>query len=149
MENQEASGNYWTLASFVIRGESVNPDVITEQLDLVPSLSLRKGEKPRESDRSKPSRFGVWSIKTKSLDDATLVQQLQELLDLLEPKKSEIEQIAEQANVWIQCAVFNADGVDLPNTILQRIASLKVNLTVNIYPADHDIWQAYKETGGK
>ncbi|QPC83623.1 DUF4279 domain-containing protein [Phototrophicus methaneseepsis] len=149
MENQEASGNYWTITSFIIRGESVDPEVITAQLSVAPSRSLRKGEKPRESDRYKPSPFGLWSIEAETDNNATLIQQLQELLDVLEPKKLDIVQIAKQTNVWFQCAAFNGDGLDIPNAILLRIASLRADLTVNVYPADHDIWEAYKAAGGK
>ncbi len=117
---------------FIIRGENLDPDEISKNINLKPSKVRRKGEFITEGIKMKDA---YWSYQIKYEGYNELDFAFDELLNTLLPYKSFVGKISEIYNVYIMLSLrsnLGQLGFDLPSKILKALAELNIGLEVNI-----------------
>jgi hypothetical protein len=124
--------------SLLIRGENLNPDKITEDLNLEPSLTRRSGER-----RSKIATYhgGVWSYDGSNEPDGythweTLEDGLMFLFDRLTPVKDRIDKYKSEFELTLWCGHFQSafnGGPGFSPELLQKLADFGVKLYIDTY----------------
>jgi hypothetical protein len=152
MDPKFPPGLYWVVggdthdrkrASFRLRGDRLEPDVITELTGLTPDMAHRKGDPRQESGRRglPPWSSGLWSIDSSPdvPDEGTrLEDHVTWLLDRLEPQRDQLRQIcAEQAlkaDFFCGYSLNQSNGgTELASGTLERIAALGASFGIDIY----------------
>jgi hypothetical protein len=138
------SGHAWsTVATFWLRGERLDPDVITRVMGIEPNRADRRGE-PRASNPQYKHRTGAWTLESENVlsrEDDHLDDHLRWLLDRLEPRAPALaEVVADQGlDVEFWCVVW-MDGPNcdfaLPPETIGRVAALGAALRLDIYESD-------------
>lgn len=127
--------------SLLIRGENLNPDIITRELNLQPVLTRYSGEK-----RSKSASFqgGVWKYDGSNEPDGfthweTLEDGLRFLLNRLIPVRDKIEKYKSEFEITLWCghfqSGFNGGPVFSPE-LLRMLADFKIKLYIDTYFRD-------------
>lgn len=124
--------------SLLIRGQNLNPDEITENLNLQPSLVRRSGDK-----RSKMASLhgGVWKYDGANEPDGydsweTLEAGLMFLLDKLTPVKEKIDKYKTECELTFWCGHFQSGfngGLQLSPKLLQNLADFGVRVYIDTY----------------
>jgi hypothetical protein len=126
----------WSTATFRIAGDALRPDEITAILGLEPTRSGVKGER-YSPGHGGVSRTSFWLLKCPLRDSLPLTEHLKWLLDIVEPKFDSISTAAEGSTIMFLCGFASGNGqggFTLDATTLQRIAGLRVPLSIDLYP---------------
>jgi hypothetical protein len=102
-------------------------------LNLIPTHSHRMGDHMGGKPNRPTYKHGMWSINARLPREASLEDQLDDLLNLLEPKLTEIKSFAEHSTVDFSCSVMDVVGFQLSPTILTRLNRFAVPFGVSIY----------------
>ncbi|MEH7481541.1 DUF4279 domain-containing protein [Neobacillus drentensis] len=128
MEESFVAGSF----NFIIRGEDLNLDEITKNINLKPSKVRRKGELIAKDIKMKDS-YWSYQIKYEGYNELDLA--LDELLNTLHPYKSFVSEIANVYDVFINLSLrsnLGQLGFDLQPKILKALADLSIRFEVNI-----------------
>jgi len=128
----------WSRASFRITGDTLDPKEISSCLELEASLSGVKGELVR-SGFPAVRRTSVWVLRCPLDKSAPMEEHLKWLLNLLEPKAGIIKGIADHFCVDLFCGFSSENGqggFSLDARLLQRIASLGIAVSLDLYPPE-------------
>jgi hypothetical protein len=126
--------------SLSIRHPDIDPAVISAALGLVPKWASRAGM-PRTAPKGEPSRgtyqVSHWSHQFDVQGALDLGPVLEDLVEKLHCHKSFFHRIVEEGGeVEFFCGVWAAGNWDesLPHSLLGRLAELRVNLRLDVYP---------------
>jgi hypothetical protein len=128
----------WSRASFRIAGDTLDPEKISSCLELEASLSCVKGEQVRSGFRA-VRRTSIWILRC-PLDKLTPMEEhVKWLLNLLEPKAAIIKALADRFSIDLFCGFLSEigqGGFTLDARLLQRIASLGIAFSLDLYPPE-------------
>ncbi len=122
--------NFRTHASFGLKSESLDPQLITDLLGIRPVIAWRKGDVCHAASGPRVRDSGIWRVDTLNAVELSEIEpHVCFLLSLLEPRAKEIIAIQERANadsaivLWWNgsCAT---DGYSLSAPLLARLAVL-------------------------
>ena len=130
--------------SFGIRGDTLNPENITQHLNIIPTNSFAKNDLKLIglSNRTTPTRqlkrpWGVWQLSTKGIVHSIYIEDhLQYLLDILKPKKEQLDVYISNKQMYsVSFRIWReADGVagqlDIDAIYLGRICQLCQEVTI-------------------
>jgi hypothetical protein len=125
-----------TGATFRVFGEGdLTAAAVTSRLGLVPTEEWEAGS--QRGPRSPVRPGSGWFLKTELLDDAELSQQLEDLLDRLEPVAPELWELVEagyQANWFCYVGSHASEhAMELDRELLSRLLRLPGDLWLDIY----------------
>lgn len=92
--------------SLRIRGDTVDPDFVTQQLGVAPDFSARKGEEVEHGGVTSPSETGMWVYRIDVAADTDLGDAIRALLDRLPDDTTMWEELVEAYHVEVFCGVF-------------------------------------------
>jgi len=119
-----------------ILSDTLPAEKITERLRLAPTSSHREGELRPRSQKSIYPRH-VWSLQILQNVPAEVEEKLNALLEILEPAREHIAQLAAECECWIQINYWGYQesmGVwHLPAATLRRISALGIDFGVDLY----------------
>lgn len=127
----------WSRAGFRISGDTLQPDEVTRALSIQPTNSGLKGGLLSSSPKRSPLRTSLWMLKSPLSEHESLDLHLQYLLDLLEPKREEIRELAKLYDIDFFCGFSSENGqggCTFQPTLLERLAKLEVKVVLDLYP---------------
>jgi hypothetical protein len=86
----------------IVSAENFEPAEITAALSLRPTQAGMRGEQIRP-DHTPKAQLSTWILRSPRDSDQTLADQLAWLLDLLEPKRDIVQNLADRYSVEIWC----------------------------------------------
>ncbi len=128
----------WFRASLRVSGNALQPDEISSLLNLKPTKAHLRGE-PRSSKSKLAWNNSLWMLQSPLSDECEPVQHLEWLLNSLEPKAGIIKGIANRFHVEFFCGFSSESGqggFTLDAQLLQRIASLGIAFSLDLYPPE-------------
>jgi hypothetical protein len=133
MEN-DIDSSLTTDVSFRIFAPNLLPEDVTKTLQLTPDYIHHQGDFPNNDPKYSPYKHGMWLLRSKVSDGEPLESHLQNLIALLEPKRTYISQLAQSATVDFYCVLYSQNGFQIPPNVLQRIGNLGATFGVILYP---------------
>lgn len=135
--------DYTSSVLFVITGEHLDPDVVTEHLSLAASQSWRRGEtKISRSGREFVYPHGGWKLFTQEQEiPLPLELQLQAWAIRLSPKAEKIKALAASGlSVELSCYLSAATvaTIEIDAELLTTLGNLGLNVTFNIFKEEDD-----------
>lgn len=122
---------------FILQGEPVDPDLITEALGVLPSRRFKKGDPYGKKENKWP--IGFWSISSRDIvESGDLENHIVWILERLEPVKDKVANFVSQEGVdasikiVINLFVHEWDG-HVSSTLMKRITDLNVHFKLSIY----------------
>ena len=127
---------YKTSAAFRVMHADLNPDTVSQGLNLQPDWAYHKGQ-PR-GGRNTPSKFGIWGFETDNkIASRDLRHHLDWLLDLLEPHQAMLFSCQERGyNLDVFCMWVKAGGTGGPTLSprnMARLASLNLPISIEFW----------------
>jgi len=132
---------YPPYAYFALRGKELDPREVTEFLGVTPSRSFMRGENRTEN---KKWPHGYWALTSSGQIQSTDFQlHLEWLVNQLEPVKSKIIELQKKENIVGSISCFwilptQHELLTLSSELLDRIASLKMDILFDIYCHDSE-----------
>jgi hypothetical protein len=122
-------------ASLRITKPGMSAAAVTARLGIEPTYTHEVGDAFGRGDQRR--KQAIWSLSTKANGRGRLDEHLARLLDQVEPKRSVIEELADEGYVmdWF-CFVGvegGQGGVVLAADLLRRLAALPIELDLDIY----------------
>jgi hypothetical protein len=130
-----------THVTFRIVGDDLDPENITNKLQIRPSAVAAKGQTNPLSHMSKPqlARVGFWYLTTRGIvESKNLEAHLICLLDQLAPSSAQIRNLANSSNLRVEfhCYWMSETGYGGPilsPKVLERISNLGATLDFDLY----------------
>ena len=135
MEGTKPAG--WVSAGLYVSSKSVDAETIQKKLDLVPTRVRVKGEPLL--DGFNPDHSFIFEITRQFSSDgddvSALVLQncMEELLSAIEPRRESLDTLRTDTKMNLMCSYGSTSSLEwlfVDETMLKRIADLKVSLTV-------------------
>ena len=126
----------WSRATFRVWSHDVPPESIGDTLGLRPTKLLRKGEPVSKRSNALRKEHGI-QIESALPTSEPLERHLDSLCDLLEPVASKLEAITRSCEYDIHCGFSSGNGqggFTLNPNLLSRLAALRIELVVDLYP---------------
>ena len=120
--------------SLRISGDSLDPDFITQQLGVTPTMSARKGDPPRRG--TEPRDVGVWVYRPDVPPDTELGDALDLLLESLPEDATLWEELSSTFAVDVFCGVFlEADNqaTRIDAAVIARLAHLGLAVSFDFH----------------
>ena len=118
-----------------LRGDTLDPEFLTQQLGVAPTFSARKGDElPGERRRARET--GVWVYRPAVPPGAELGEVISMLLDPLPDDSTLWEELTGTYTADVRCGVFlEADhqGTAIDAEILQRLGRLGLPLALDFH----------------
>ena len=119
--------------AFRIFGVDLDPDVVTQALQLAPDHIHRVGDHPNGDAKYVSYKQAMWLLNSKLSREESLEDHLKHLLSLLESKQTQIELLATNATVDFSCDLHFVNGLSLSPEIVAHLAHLHVGLNVTVW----------------
>jgi hypothetical protein len=135
-ERDLAEDEQWARASFRASSAEVTPEAIRDALGLQPTKLFRKGD-PYTKRSTSIRKEHLVVVESGLPASEPLEQHLTALCDLLEPVAARLPAIADRCEYDIFCGFSSGSGqggFTLSPELLQRLAALKIELAVDLYP---------------
>lgn len=136
-ETKELKNPVRPYVKFILQGEPVDPDLITEALGVLPARRFKKGD-PYGKKGNKWS-IGLWSISSRDMVESSDVEKhIIWILERLEPVKDKLAQFDLQEGVdasfkiVINLFVHEWDG-HIKSSLMKRITDLNVDFKISVY----------------
>ncbi|MGB7158009.1 MAG: DUF4279 domain-containing protein [Tepidisphaeraceae bacterium] len=126
----------WSRATFRISSNELSPEAMGDALGLRPTASHRKGELVSKRSAGVRKEHCI-RIESALPTSDPLERHLAALCDLLEPVAPKLAGIAHDCEYDIFCGFSSGNGqggFTLSPELLNRLAALKVELVVDLYP---------------
>lgn len=136
-ENKDLKNLAYPYVKFIFKGESVDPDLITETLGILPDRRFRKGDPYGKKGRTRP--IGLWSISSSDrVESNNLEQHIVWILEKLEPVQEKLAGFILQDGVdaffKVVFNLFVHEWDDqIGSQLLKRITELNVHFQISIY----------------
>lgn len=125
--------------SLRIRGDTLDPEFLTQQLGVAPTFSARKGD-PLPSRAQPPSRTGVWVYRLDVPPDTELGGVIALLLDRFPDDSTLWEEVTSSYSADIACGVFmegDTQSTSVDAEVLVRLGRLGLPVSFDLHaPAD-------------
>lgn len=131
--NENALVHYQIIVSFYISGVDLDPDYVTQSIQLNPTHSHRQGDIMPHSKDGTIYKTGHWSIKSDNEKTDNLSDFILNILDKLKNKVDIVKEFSKQYEVRFYCSIWGYAGLSLDAGILERIAQLGARLDVEFY----------------
>ena len=119
-----------------IRGESLDPQAVTELLELEPSTASRKGE-PLPNREWKLANTGSWSFNEKGDEEWTCLEEgLVSMIQVLSDRRELLLKLAKAYDVMLFCALYKESfegGPTFSAQLLTQLAALGIPLHLSCY----------------
>lgn len=127
---------YTPFASIYLRGRELEPEKITKSLGINPTRGYKRGEK-----RGKKNVWphGIWMLDSSGkLDSDDPIKHIEWLVEILEPARMKLIEIALDENIDAEICVFwimssSHEVLTITPNWFQRIASFNIRLELSIY----------------
>lgn len=126
--------------SLILKGKTLNPQVVTDYLGITPSKSFARGD-VRANNKKWP--HGYWALESSSfVDSEDLAFHLEWLANKLETVNSEILNLLKKEHditAKISCFWIFPTGHDtliLSGELVRKLANLDLNVEFDIYSSD-------------
>ena len=136
MKSNETQSSTRTQVSIRIFAPGLIPEDVTKNLQITPDYMHHQGDYPRNNPKYSAYKHGMWSLESKIPEEETLESHLDNLLSVLEPNRSYINQLAKGATVDFYCVLYSQSGFQLSPKILKRIGDLGIIFGVVLYGND-------------
>lgn len=133
MDEPNTTSKPWTNVSFRVTGPSLNPELVTERLGLVPDHQHKMGELRDSNPKFTAYKHGMWAINSSVSEDEHLETHIRQLLDVLLPHQSHIRELGTDNTVDFHCGVFEVTGFELSIDVIEGVALLGARIEVSIY----------------
>jgi len=133
METNDVETSVRTHVSIRIFAPNLLPEDVTRNLRITPDYTHHQGDYPRNDPKYSSYKHGMWLLNSKVAENEPLEAHLDNLLLILEPKGSYINQLAQHATVDFYCVLYSQSGFQLSPQILKRIGELGVTFGVVLY----------------
>lgn len=135
-------------ASLRVFGDDLHPPSVTKALHLPPDHQHHRGEprigrtKAGMVHESAPYQQGLWSMSSEQwVQSPRLAVHLEWLLDQLEPKREELQELAVQG-YGLDFFCYSSGTTDrppsLPKGVRTRAANLRIPINIDHYPVSDD-----------
>ena len=123
-----------------LRGESLNPEDVTAELKISPSVSQFKGEsKVTSTNHSYKTKIGVWALKCESVT-SDLSPSIKEVIDAFKQRSTSLMLIKNVEEAYLDIFISaeaerQADtsyGIEIDSFSVSRIEKLGLSLKVTI-----------------
>ena len=130
---------YSPYVSLVLRGEELDPQMITEMLGITPRRSFKRGDQRGRDNKDKKWSYGFWMFESAGqIESLNLKMHIIWLLEQLEPAKPNLLEIsrndafdAKISCFWIMPSTNEVLTID--PELLSRIAALNIRIELDIY----------------
>jgi hypothetical protein len=121
--------------SFSISGLELNPDTVSELLEIEPDYLHRKGDvkKSSRSDNVVVHKDGHWSITSNLPPEESFEAHFDDLLDRLAGKEGDVKLLAKKYKAHFSCDIWEAIGIEVSSEIINRIAVLDASIGITFY----------------
>ena len=138
----------WYSVSLHLYGDDLPVEKIETLLGLQADLIAKKGE--LSSNSRYLNTFNLWASKSLTDDNVEFEEQITNLLDLLEPKMSELKNLLTlptvEGELYLGFSAGNGQGgTTFSPSLLKRIADCGLTLQIELYPADNTVKSITKE----
>ena len=126
----------WSRATFRVWSDALSPEMIAGALGLKPTELHRKGEAVSKRTTAVRKEHCI-RIESSLPTSDPLQRHLEALCDLIEPVAQKLAAIADQCEYDIFCGFSSGNGqggFTLSPELLNRLAALKIELVVDLYP---------------
>jgi len=129
----------YSYASLMFRGKDLEPQRVTEILGIIPSRSFRRGDWRTET---KKWPHGYWTLTSSgNVESMDLALHIQWLIDQLEPVQPGLIQLLKEKSISAVLSCFwtlqaGHGGLSLNHHLLDRIATLGLNVELDVYCPD-------------
>jgi len=138
MEADKTESEVFTTVGIRIFAPGLLPEDVTRNLQILPDHAHHQGDYPRNNPKYSAYKHGMWSLKSKISEKESLESHLDNLLSILEPKRSYINLLAQDATVDFYCVLYSQSGFQLSPQILKRIGDLGATFGVVLYGDDDE-----------
>lgn len=106
--------------SFLLFSENLDPNVVTNYVNIIPTRSLKKGD-PLTSDKHRSRKDGCWEISSGYQDSLDINDQLDAVCKILLPNKKLFKEVIQTNNLSAKFDIVIEinDGI-APGMSLQR-----------------------------
>ena len=121
--------------SLRIRGDTLDPDFLTQQLGVAPSFSARKDEVTVRRGRERLHTTGVWSYRAEVPSGTELGDALMHLLVALPQDATLWEEITSSFTADLYCGVFLEDdnqSMVIPPEVLSEVGRRGLSLSFDV-----------------
>lgn len=126
--------------SLRIRGDSLDPDFLTQQFGVAPSFSARKGDRVSGDGRQRMQETGVWSYRLDVPPATDLGEVIALLLEVFPEDSTLWSEITEAYSADVSCVVFlegELQSAALGAEVMGALARRGLPLSLEIH-APHD-----------
>lgn len=131
--NENTSVHLQIIVSFGISGIDLDPDYVTQSIQLNPEAAHRQGDIIPHSKDDTAYKMGHWCIYSDNEETDQLSDFILNILDKLKHKVDTIKAFSKQYEVRFYCSIWGYAGLSLNAEILERIAQLGARLDVEFY----------------
>lgn len=123
-------------ASLQLRGDSLEPHIVTEMLGAAPTFAYTRGDRIPAGHSSRIARYGLWSLEAPAAIPAALDVQVAQLLDRLTRDLTVWHELSTRYDVFLFCGWFlrgRNEGLVITPETLGSLAERGIALDVDIY----------------
>lgn len=123
--------------SFIITGVGVNPVDITSYIGVKPTETWHAGDRIQESELK--CKYDGWCLSSDREDSLYLDEQVQSILNKIQPHTTKIKQLCNKLNLKIEvaCAVYiennEIPSIHFDEEIVKIIADLRAEIDIDLY----------------
>ena len=133
----------WFQVALRLQGDNLPMDEVENRLGLKPSSTGRKGEHiGNDPQRAKyPTNIWVWTVTKNS--SVPLDQQIEEMLEVLEPKRDTLMEVLAlpdvEGELFLGFSSSNGQGgAYFSPSLLSRVVESRLALNLDLYAPTHD-----------
>lgn len=122
-------------------GDDLNPDFITKNLDISPTISYRKGDIFRGKTYDRIQTTGSWHYRVSRCADLELEELIDRLFDLLTPDLEVWNELTTKFYADLFCGLWlkrSNGSIDFSPALMMRIAERGLRLDLDIYFEDNE-----------
>lgn len=136
METNNAEASARTQVVIRIFASNLSPEDVTRNLQVTPDYTHHQGDYPRNDPKYSSYKHSMWLLNSKIPEEQPLEAHLDSLLLILEPNRSYINLLTQNAVVDFYCVLHSQNGFQLSPPILKRIGDLGATFGVVLYSGD-------------
>ena len=139
MSLSNENANKHIFATFLLRGNGLDPHYVSSSLGITPSKSFKRGEWRTETEKWTRN---LWSLTSQNVIQSDNISvHIEWILNQLEPVNNKIIEILERNSIESEISCFwifptEHEEFELSPELMKKIAFLGVKLSFDIYSSD-------------
>lgn len=130
----------WFQVSLRLRGDNLDVDEVEATLGIEPSFISRRDEHINSNPRYAKYHTNVWGWIFTEDSTVSFEQQIGDVLDILEPKKSDLKELLSFSGIdgelFLGFSSGNGQGgAYFSSLLLERVSLLGLALSLDLYPS--------------